>query len=123
MYSYGTYRGWDSTTKDLPKVAEFTTRVQAEVDVEFGFVVSIKGAKNQKLAYCIEHPGILDSEGNRRAPFDGTVYVKTNDWKFYLGDTIWEPIADKLGDWRLTLELGGEVIADKTFHLYTDDSE
>ncbi|MGI9467443.1 MAG: DUF3859 domain-containing protein, partial [Rubripirellula sp.] len=55
--------------------------------------------------------------GKRRPPFDGMVYIKKNDWDFYLGDTIWEPINDKLGNWRMTLELDGKVVADKTFEL------
>ena len=89
----------------------------AELGIEFGFVVNIKGAKNRELDYCIDHPGILDSEGNRRAPFDGSVFVRTNDWDFYLGDTIWEPIADKLGLWRMTMELDGAVIGEKVFNV------
>lgn len=120
MRSYGIYKQWDAESKELPQVAEFTTEVPAEIDIEFGFVVSIKGAKNKELVYCIDHPGILDADGNRRAPFDGTVYVKTNDWQFYLGDTIWEPINDKLGDWHMWLELDGRVIAEKTFWLFEE---
>ena len=89
-----------------------------KIDVEFGMVVNIKGAKNQELSYCIDHPGILDADGNRRAPFDGTVFVKTNDWDFYLGDTIWDPINDKLGSWRMALELKNQVIAEKVFELF-----
>ena len=118
MKSYGTYSNWDADTKELPQIAEFTTRVRAELDVEFGFVVNIKGAKNQPLEYCIYHPDIPDANGVVRAPFDGTVYVKTNDWDFYLGDTIWAPVENKLGDWRMTLELGGKLIAEKTFELF-----
>ena len=118
MHSYGIYSKWDSDAKDLPDIKEFTTRVPAEIDIEFGFIVHIKGAKNQQLAYCIYHPDILDAEGQVRPPFDGTVYVKTNDWHFYLGDTIWEPIDDKVGDWRMTVEMDGKLIAEKTFELY-----
>ena len=118
MRTYGVYTQWDSNSKELPRIAEVTTRVPAEIDIEFGFVVNVKGAKNQELTYCIDHPGILDADGKRRAPFDGTVYIKTNDWDFYLGDTIWEPVKDKLGDWRMTLELGGQLVAEKTFELY-----
>jgi hypothetical protein len=120
MRSFGIYSNWDSNSKLLPKIEEFTTRVRADIDVEFGFIVNVKRAKNQELDYCIFHPGILDADGNVRPPFDGTVYVKTNDWDFYLGDTIWEPVADKLGDWRMTLTLDGQVIADKTFELFVD---
>ncbi len=118
--SYGIYSKWESESKDLPKIKEFTTHVPAEIDVEFGFIVNIIGAKNQELEYCIYHPGILDAHGNRRAPFAGTVYAKTNDWNFYLGDTIWAPIADKLGDWRMTLDLDGTTIAEKTFKLFLE---
>lgn len=120
MTSFGIYTQWNRESKDLPRVSEFTTRVRAEIDVEFGFVINIKGAKNQKLHYCIAHPDIPDADGTVRPPFDGTVYVKTNDWDFYLGDTIWEPVHDKLGDWRMTLELNGKIIAEKTFELHDD---
>ena len=118
MKSYGIYTQWDSGAKELPRIQEFTTKVEAIVDVEFGFVVNIKGAKNSELEFCIDHPGIRDSEGNTRRPFDGTVFVKTNDWDFYLGDTIWLPIEDKLGTWHMTLELQGKVIAEKSFELW-----
>jgi hypothetical protein len=119
--SYGIYDGWDSESKDLPKIAEFTTDVPAVIDIEFGMVVNIKGAKNQLLIYCIDHPGILGSDGKPRSPFDGEVHIRSNDWNFYLGDTIWPPIADKLGPWRMTLQLNGEIIAEKTFSVFTPD--
>ncbi len=121
MRTFGIYTQWDSDSKELPRFFECTTRIRADIDVEFGFVVNIKGCKNQQLRYCIDHPGILDADGVTRPPFDGIVYVKTNDWDFYLGDTIWEPVADKLGNWRMTLELDGKIIADKTFELYLED--
>lgn len=117
MRTYGIYTKWDSESKKLPRICNVTTEVPAQIDIEFGFVVHVKGAKNQELYYCIDHPGILDSEGRRREPFDGTVYVKTNEWDFYLGDTIWEPINDKVGRWRMWVELNGKVVAEKTFDV------
>ena len=117
LRSYGIYERWDSEDKALPKIKKFTLEVPAVVDIEFGLIVNIKGAKNQLLDFCIDHPGILDSEGLRRAPFDGSEYVKTNDWNFYLGDTIWLPLVDKLGPWRMTVELGGKTIAEKVFNV------
>ena len=116
--TFGIYSKWNSQSDDLPRILDFTTKVQAKIDVEFGFVVSIKGGKNCKLQYCIDHPGILDADGSVRPPFDGFVYVKTNDWQFYLGDTIWEPIDDKLGNWHMTLALEDKVVAEKTFELF-----
>ena len=123
MRTYGVYTKWDSDARTLPKIREVTTKVKAMVDVEFGFIVNITGGKNRELYYCIDHPGIQDAQGKRRPPFDGTVYVKSNDWDFYLGDTIWEPINDKLGMWRMTLEMDGKVVADKTFELIADTDE
>jgi len=121
MRSCGIYTHWDASSKDLPQFAEATTRVPANVGVEFGFIVNIKGCKNQQLEYCIDHPGILDANGKRRPPFDGVVFIKSNDWNFYLGDTIWEPVADKLGEWHLYLDLDGTRVAEETFQLYRDD--
>ena len=89
----------------------------AVVDIEFGLIVNIKGAKNQQLDFCIDHPGILDDQGERRPPFDGSEYIKANDWNFYLGDTIWLPLEDKLGKWRMTVELGGKLFAAKVFNV------
>ena len=119
MRTWGIYSQWDSDSRQLPKIVQVTTRVPAEVDIEFGFVVNVKGAKNQELEYCIDHPGILDDSGNRRGPFTGAVYVKTNDWDFFLGDTIWDPVDDKLGEWRLTLQMDGTPIAEKSFDVYS----
>lgn len=115
--SFGIYTQWDPQTKELPKIVEFTRTIPAEVDVEFGMIVKIKGGKNQRAKYCIDHPGILDVTGKRRQPFDGEVFVKSNDWDFFLGDTIWEPIADKLGTWRLTVDLMGKIVADESFQI------
>lgn len=120
LRSHGIYRHWDAKAKELPRINEFTLRVPAVIDIEFGFVINIKGGKNKEMYYCIDHPGILDSDGKRRDPFDGTVYVKTNDWDFYLGDTIWDPIEDKLGIWRMWVELDGKVVAEKAFEVHPE---
>ncbi|WP_432451900.1 MULTISPECIES: DUF3859 domain-containing protein [unclassified Agarivorans] len=120
LHSYGIYNQWDSEAKALPQIVEFTQRVAAQVDVEFGLIVNIKKAKGQKLRYCIYHPNIPDDHGRVRPPFDGEVYVRNNDWDFYLGDTIWPPVSNKLGTWRMTIELAGQLIADKSFELYQD---
>ena len=116
--TFGIYSKWDSSNKLLPRITEVTTRVPALIDIEFGFVVNVQAAKNQRLSYCIDHPGILDADGHRRRPFDGLEYVKTNDWDFYLGDTIWAPISDKLGLWHMSVNLDGAAIAEKTFEIY-----
>ncbi|QDV83151.1 DUF3859 domain-containing protein [Planctomycetes bacterium TBK1r] len=116
--THGLYSKWDSGSKELPAFLESTTRIPAKVDVEFGLVINVVGGKNLQLHYCIDHPGIRDAKGKRRPPFEDVVYVKTNDWDFYLGDTIWEPIEDKLGTWRMTLTLEGQIVADQRFEVY-----
>ena len=121
----GIFSQWDEDSDALPKFIKATVHVPAEIDIEFDFLAQIKKAKNQKLRYCIYHPDIPDDNGNIRPPFDGEVFVESNDWKFYLGDTIWAPEHNKVGKWRMTLELKGKVIAEKTFnvHLNDDDSQ
>ncbi len=123
MRTWGIYTQWDSRSKQLPRIVEVTTRIPARIDIEFGFIVNIRGAKNQPIDYCIDHPGILDDQGNRREPFTGTVHAGSNDWDFFLGDTIWEPVSDKLGTWRLSLEMNGVLIAEKTFEICEADDD
>lgn len=118
LRSWGIYSRWDADAKTLPELREVTTHVPAEIDIEFGFVVNIRSARNEKLYYCIDHPGIHDDEGRVRPPFDGTVHVRTNNWDFYLGDTIWRPIDDKLGTWRMWVELNGITVAEKSFTVF-----
>jgi len=115
IVSYGIYDKWEAREKKLPKVIQFTLNVPANIDIEFGFIINIKKGKGKKVRYCIYHPNITDDNGKIRAPFSGDIYINDNNWLFYLGDTIWEPLHDKLGDWRMTIECDKKIIADKTF--------
>lgn len=117
LVSKGIYTAWDSNSKDLPKLKKVTKEVPAEIDVEFGYIVHILRAKNKKIRYCIDHPSIPDESGMVLPPFIGEEYVKQNDWKFFIGDTIWEPVENKIGPWRITLELEGKLVADETFFI------
>lgn len=119
--NYGIYSHWNAKSKALPKIKEFTTDVPAEIDIEFGFTVNIKNARGNKIFYCIDHPGIYDEVGQRRGAFTGEVHITNNDWSFYLGDTIWAPIDDKCGLWRMTIELNNQIVADKTFNVSTEN--
>lgn len=121
MQTYGIHSLWQSKSKHLPSIQKFTTDIPAEIDIEFGFIVNIKKARGAKIHFCIEHPGILDADGKVRAPFSGDVHVTNNDWDFYLGDTVWQPIADKCGAWCMTISLDGKVLADKTFNVALDN--
>lgn len=115
MLSFGVYTGWDERSKELPKLLEATTSVPLREGIEFGFIVRVSKAKNEQLHYRIEHPDIPDDNGEPMPPFEGDVFVRTNQWDFYLGDTVWLPLNDKAGHWRMVLERKGTVVAEKTF--------
>ena len=113
IYSYGIYARWDNSGKDLPKLIKITDKIPAEVHTEFGYVIEIKGAKGKKLEFVIEHPPFTDSSGEISPPFRGEHYISSNDYRFYLGDCIWEPVEDKKGPWRFLTCLEGKLLADK----------
>lgn len=117
MVSYGLYTEWHNHYKNLPKLKKFTHTIPCEVGSEFGYILNIKKGKGKQINYTIKHPDFLDSCGNPATDFVGTEYVNSNDWDFFLGDTIWEPIEDKAGNWRVIAEIDGEIIADKTFNI------
>jgi len=117
IQSYGIYSQWESKSKSLPKIKDFTLDIPAQIDIEFGLTINIKNARGSKINFTIDHPGIIDDTGNQRDPFIGEVHVTNNNWDFYLGDTIWSPIEDKCGDWKMSIELKGKVIAQKTFNV------
>jgi hypothetical protein len=95
----------------------------ARVGIEFGYILNFKKAKGKLISYCIEHPPFLDRNGEVAPSFTGEAYVRANDWSFYLGDTVWEPVEDKLGRWRLITELEGKTVGDETFTLVPDSSQ
>ena len=117
LQTYGIHSAWQSKSKALPQIKEFTTDIPAEIDIEFGLIINIKNARGGKIFYCIDHPGICDDKGQVRAAFTGEVQISNNNWDFYLGDTIWAPIEDKCGPWRMTITLNKQLIADKTFNV------
>jgi len=117
MTSYGVYSKWDRSSKKIPKIRKFTTVINAEIDIEFGYVLLIKKGKGETLTFKIEHPPFTDESGKIRPPFTGEQFIRTNDFEFYLGDCVWEPLEDKLGIWELTTYHNGEVVAHKIFEL------
>ena len=123
MVSHGIYSAFDKDGKDLPKVREFTTTVPAGIGVEFGYILNIKGARGQRLTFTIVHPPFPDKSGSVAKPFTGEVRVSSSDYSFFLGDTFWEPLCDKVGKWTLSARLRGEVIAEKTFDIEPDEGE
>jgi len=120
IYSYGIYSKWESDSSDIPKLVRITTVIPAQVGIEFGYIVKICKARGSKITFRIEHPPFLDDTGEISPPFTGEIYVRSNTFDFFLGDTIWEPVHDKCGPWRLLTYLDGALIADKTLHITAD---
>lgn len=116
--SYGLYTEWEHNSRELPKIIKHTHEICAKIGVEFGFILLVKKAKGEMLEYCIEHPPFTDEEGEVVPPFKGVYFVNSNNFQFFLGDTIWEPIENKRGEWILTVRYKGEKVACETFHLY-----
>ena len=118
LVSWGIYTKWDTDSKELPSLVKMTRDIPCELDVEFGYILNIKKAKNKKLRYCIAHPQIPDEDGVPMAPFAGEEYIRQNDWTFFIGDTVWAPVDNKKGPWRITLAIDGVLLADETFNLF-----
>lgn len=117
LYSYGIYSRWERQSKELPKLLEITTQIPIKPDIEFGYVIKIKGAKGKRLKYKIDHPAFENRSGNIEPPFEGEVYINSNNYEFFLGDTVWEPYDDKVGKWKLSTVLDDELIAYKELVL------
>lgn len=117
LHSHGQYDGWDHGSKELPNLVKIATQIEAALDVEFGYILRIRNARNGKITFRIEHPPFKGDGGETAPPFVGELYVKTNDFRFFLGDTVWAPVSDKRGAWRLITWLDGEKVADKTLTL------
>ncbi len=116
--SFGLYTNWNSKGKGIPKPIEFTTEIPISPDVEFGYVLRIKNGRGKKITYRTEHPPFKDETGKIMPPFSGEEHISENDYFVFLGDTVWEPIEDKAGRWRITAYLDGKTVADKIFNLF-----
>ena len=117
LHSYGLYDGWSRDSKDLPKLVKVTTEIKAALEVEFGYVLRIRNARNAMITFRIEHPPFKNDDGEVAPPFVGELFVKNNDFRFFLGDTVWAPVEDKRGAWRLITWLDGEKVADETITI------
>lgn len=117
LYSYGEYDRWDRESREIPKLLDITEVIKAEIGTEFGYVLHIKKAKGKRIDFRIDHPPFKDEEGRVRPPFTGQVFINSNQYEFFLGDCVWEPLEDKLGVWIMTTKIDGEVVAKKSIRL------
>lgn len=115
MESYGLYAKWSNRCKELPKFLKFTTDFPLRVESEFGFVLHIKGGKGLFVDYVVEHPPIRDEDGRIMPTFTGKIPIRDNDFRVYVGDTLWEPLEDKVGLWRVVAKIDGTTYGDKSF--------
>ena len=121
--NYGLYAKWSNSCSEFPKFLKFTKVIPARIEAEFGFIINVKGGKGQKLSYRIVHPVFIDdNNGEFAGDFVGDIPIRTNDWSAYIGDTLWDPVGDKIGDWRVIAELNGEIVADMVFKIVSDST-
>lgn len=121
IVSYGIYDDWVSTAKELPNIKHFCKEIPARLNIEFGMVVNFKSAKGKSIEWCIDHPQIPGDDGETLAPFQGSMRIKSADWNFFLGDTIWAPPENKIGTWHLWIKLDDQMVAEKKFQVVAED--
>ena len=117
IYSYGIYTSWNRDSRELPKILEITDRIPITPDVEFGCVIKIKGAKGKTIQFRIDHPPFKDEKGEIAPPFTGEYFINSNDYEFFLGDTVWEPYENKAGIWELSTFLDVKRLSYKKLTL------
>ena len=121
ILNFGIYDKFDHDNEDLPSLVEFAEKIPARLDIEFGMIVDIKKARGEVISWRIDHPDFNDSMGNPALPFEGEFHVNSPEYKFFLGDTVWEPIEDKTGPWDLSVMWEGKVLAKKRLWLVSED--
>ena len=117
IISYGRFTRWNSDDRELPELQELTNRIKAEIDVEFGMIIEIRQGKGRYLEYWIHHPPFKDINGIVVPSFEGEYQVKSNPFRFFLGDTIWEPVEDKRGTWEFIILIDKQTVARKKLEL------
>jgi hypothetical protein len=80
-------------------------------------IVEIRHGKGRYLEYVIHHPPFRDKDGNITPFFEGEYQIKTNPYRFFLGDTIWEPVEDKRGTWEFIIKIDQKMVASKKIKL------
>ena len=116
----GLFSKWSNRCKELPRFLKYTDTIPCRVEAEFGYILEITKGKGKRVNYIVKHPNFRDEFGNIEENFSGEILVKKDSFKIYLGDTIWEPINDKIGVWRFIAKIDNEVVADESFNIVSD---
>jgi len=117
IISYGRYSRWNDDSRTFPELEELTSEIVTGLDVEFGMVIEIQHGKGRYLEYTIHHPPFRDQSGNITPSFKGEYQIKANPYRFFLGDTIWEPVEDKRGIWEFIIKIDQKQVASKKLNL------
>ncbi|ERP31124.1 DUF3859 domain-containing protein [Chitinivibrio alkaliphilus] len=117
---YGLFAKWSNQCRELPRFLKFTKTIPARVESEFGYLLYIRGGKGTALDYRIIHPPFLNSSGDITPDFVGSIPIRSNAFQAYVGDTLWEPLDDKCGPWRIISQIKGRVVADTTFTVVSE---
>lgn len=115
--NFGKYTTWDRTSNKLPKLLKYTTTVEAVVGNEFGIIIDVDNYKGKVLEFIIKHPPILNTKGNLMPQFKGELFVHSNHTQFFVGDGIWLPINDKVGEWEVIILYEGKKHVSKKFQI------
>ena len=113
--SFGIYTRWNRESRDLPEIVKFSNEIPAEEDAEFGMILNIKKGKGILLSCEITHPPFNGSNGKMAPPFTCEQMVTSNNYMFFIGDSIWAPVEDKKGEWCVKVMHKNEVLVQKKF--------
>jgi hypothetical protein len=117
MISYGRYTPLEKDSRELPHILEFTRRIPAGPDIEFGFILRVLKGKGCMLDFRIDHPPFKE-KGIIMPPFTGQIPIKSSDYKVFLGDALWPPYQNKKGIWIVTAWWEGTEIESQSFDVY-----
>jgi hypothetical protein len=115
--SYGLYTQWRSSSRELPKIIEFTNVIRAYAGNEFGMILRIRKGKGVKLDYYVKRQLLKDGSNIIENDFTGEHIIRSNDYKFFVGDSIDHPVEDKIGNWIISIYSEGILLAEKTFSV------
>lgn len=115
--NYGQYTTWNKKSREMPKLIKYTDTIEAFEGNEFGIIINVDYCKGKVLDFTIKHPPIVNEEGNLMPQFKGELYVNSIHTQFFVGDGIWLPIHDKIGEWEVIIYLDGKKAVSKKFNI------
>jgi hypothetical protein len=118
IISYGLYSGWNSRDRELPDLVSLTDRVEGKKDAEFGMMVEIRQAKGRYIRYVIEHLPFREKDGSLMPPFTGDYQIRTNPARFFLGDSVEDPVEEKKGIWEFRILYDDIILARKKIEVF-----